>query len=131
MKKMIGAYVVLLGISTSCDDVFEKDIEGYKVEVVTPQNNAVTFSGEVSFLWKPLRGVRGYHLTIVSPSFMNASKFIADTVMWGDSVSEKLKYTHLMEPGRYQWNIRGVNDAYTSSDNILDLSVLDNKDISE
>ena len=128
MKKKICVYVVLLGILSSCDDVFEKDIEDSRVEVVTPQNNATTFSGEVSFLWKPLRGARGYHLTIVSPSFMNASKFIADTVMWEDSISPKLKYTHLMEPGDYQWNIEGLNDAYTSSDNILNLSIIKNED---
>lgn len=131
MKKMICIYVVLLGVLTSCDDVFEKDIEYSKVEVVTPQNNATVSIGEVSFLWNRLRGARGYHLTIVSPSFRNASKLIADTVLWADSVSEKLKYTHLMGSGRYQWNIRGLNDAYTSSNHILDLFVLDDKDLSE
>lgn len=130
MKKML-TYFVLLGIMTSCDDVFERDIENHKVEVVTPQNNATVLGGKVPFLWKRLRGARGYHLTIVSPSFRNASKLIADTVLWSDSVSEKLKYIHLMEQGRYQWSIRGINDAYSSLNNISDLSVQDKDDIPE
>ena len=119
-------YIMFLMLFTSCDDIFEKDIKDHIVEVVTPKNNMITRSGKVSFLWNPLQGSRGYRLTIVSPSFHNASQLIADTIMLNDSISEKIKYTQILEEGNYQWNIRGINSAYISSDNILDLVVMDN-----
>lgn len=126
MKEII--IILLLAILTSCDDIFEKDIEEYKVEVVLPKNYSTVKEGEVSFLWKSLNGAMGYHLTIISPSFINASRLIADTVIWNDSLSEKLKYKQVLKPGDYQWNIRGINSSYTSLDNILHLLVIDNED---
>ncbi len=103
----------------------DRDISQAPVEVLSPQ--ASVQEGTVGFLWKALDGVTGYRVTVVAPSFAQAGRVVADTLLAADKLALSLK----METGQYQWNVKGVNPSFVSPDNIRDLTVVTaEKDIS-
>jgi hypothetical protein len=125
MKKLLLLVIIMVFIS--CDDIFEKKLEKYTVEIIAPSNGATLKSGNILFSWNVLNGASKYQLVIVTPSFDNALQVVADvTVAAIDSISEPT-YNHSvnLSEGNYQWYVQAQNFNYSSKKQIYDLTVVD------
>ena len=100
--------VILLGTVGSCNVIFEEDITDKTVEVIIPSNNDTISSNQVHFKWNELYGATFYNLQIVQPSFDDISTFVLDS-----NISE-LEFYYPLNPGEYEFQIRGENAAYKS-----------------
>ena len=107
----------------ACDDIFEKKLENKMVTVVAPIDGATLIEGNVTFLWVPMEGANGYHITIVSPSFKAATMVVADTLLIDDSVTVRRMFWQTFTPGDYQWSITAFNFAYRSAESVFDLHI--------
>lgn len=112
MKNLIAIIIILSMVA--CDDIFENDISNNKIEVVAPTDHAVVAQPKVTFLWRTMDGATAYHLTVVSPSFDNASIVVADTILRADSLRTPAQYNCSLTNGNYQWSIRALNSAYST-----------------
>ncbi|MDR2653678.1 MAG: hypothetical protein LBC68_15475 [Prevotellaceae bacterium] len=126
MKKLLLLFVITV-IFISCDDIFEKKLERYTVEVIAPSNRATLKSGNILFSWNALDGASQYQLVIVTPSFVNALQVVADeTIAVIDSISEPTyNYSVNLSEGDYQWYVQAQNSNYSSKKQIYDLTVTD------
>ncbi len=106
-----------------CDDFLERDIEGQTIEVIAPKSGVHHPEGEVTFLWRTLKGARNYHLTIVSPSFAAATRVVADTILRADSLSAGTRFSQRMTVGHYEWSICAANGAYATDEQLFELTV--------
>jgi hypothetical protein len=108
---IITKYSLIFGlvlIFNSCNAIFENDITEENMNLILPQNGQNFSTNQVVFKWEELDGATGYRIEIVSPSFSNLENFILDSLVSGDS------YTYILNPGDYQFKIRGENSAYAS-----------------
>jgi hypothetical protein len=121
MRKLIILTLALAVVA--CDDFFEKDLSDDKVQVVAPVDGATAPEGEITFAWRAMDGARSYRVTVVSPSFAEASTLAADTLMHNDSLSMKLSLRLQLAAGSYQWSISARNSAYTTPEQVYTLSV--------
>jgi hypothetical protein len=124
MKKLLLFVITVIFIS--CDDIFEKKLERYTVEVIAPYNGATLKSGNVLFSWNALDGASKYQFIIVTPSFDNALQVVTDTtIIVNDSVSvSTYSYTVNLSEGNYQWYVQAQNSNYSSRRQICDLTVI-------
>lgn len=97
----------------------DKDISAVIVSAIAPLNHVTAPAGEVLFLWRPLDGATSYRITIVSPSFAQASRAIADRIL-ADTV---LSFSQELEPGAYQWSLQASNPSYSTRELIYTLNV--------
>lgn len=99
-------------ILTSCNSVFEKNIEDEEVAMIIPLNNSTSNTNNVHFKWNEVEGASFYNLQIVSPSFNAISQFVLDSNITNE------EYYFVLSPGTYQFQIRAENSghktAYTS-----------------
>ncbi|MCC8035831.1 MAG: hypothetical protein LIO77_07885 [Rikenellaceae bacterium] len=123
MKKISSILLVGIFIAVSCGEIFEKNIENKTVEVISPAHGVAVAEGETTFLWREVVSATHYHITIVSPDFATSSRVVVDTIM-PDTVLKRFAFTHRLDPGNYQWNIRAWNFAYRTRENILALEVI-------
>jgi hypothetical protein len=125
MKKLLLLLIAVLLIS--CDDVFEKKIERYAVDVISPHNNATLASGNISFSWNALEGALMYNLVITEPSFENALRIAVDTaIVITDSAFVSIYNCPVnLYKGNYQWYVQAQNYNYSSKKQIYDLTVTD------
>lgn len=122
MKK-IFLMLPLLFLFIACKDIFEEDISEARVCIVSPQNGVFASPGEIAFAWRAVENATGYHLTIVSPTFEESSRLVADSTLRPDSVFSGLHYEVFMEAGQYQWSIRAFNSGYSTREEIYTLFV--------
>ncbi|MES2629007.1 MAG: hypothetical protein V4616_08560 [Bacteroidota bacterium] len=119
-----GISVLLMLLLGGCQDVFEKDISGLTVKMVSPGDSTHSGTAQVSFYWEAIDENSSYRLQIVTPNFGSPSRFILDTLVSG------IRFEYSLGQGTYQWRIRGENGssytAYTTRtftvDSITDLS---------
>jgi len=107
----ITKYSLMLGLIlafNSCNAIFENDITKDKVNLILPQNGQVFSTNQVNFKWQELEGAINYRIEIVSPSFSNLENFILDSLVSGDT------YSFILNPGEYQFQLRGENSGYQS-----------------
>jgi len=107
----ITKYSLILGLIlafNSCNAIFENDITKKKMNLILPQNGQAYSTNQVNFKWQELEGATNYRLEIVSPSFSNIENFILDSLVSGNS------YSYILNPGEYQFQIRGENSGYQS-----------------
>ncbi len=88
----------------SCEDIIEEDITDDYVQVSYPQNGQTISSNVVNFQWQELDGADDYRVQI----------FESGMGMTLDSLVSGSNFTYPMNPGSYQWRIRGENSAYVS-----------------
>ena len=122
--RRILLFLLIVSLATACDDVFEKKLDGKAVAVVAPVDGATVTEGTMTFLWVPMEGAGGYHITIVSPSFKAAAIVVADTLLVDDSVSVRRMFRQAFSAGDYQWSISAFNSAYSSAASVFDLHVV-------
>lgn len=116
---LILTFLLLWG----CDDIFEQDIEDASIEVIAPKHNTHAPAGEVTFLWRPLKGARSYRLTIVAPGFAAASRSVTDTTLRVDSLHSADRFTLTLDAGAYEWCLQGANGAYRTKETVYTLTV--------
>lgn len=116
MKSFLATLLITLIVG--CDAIFEKDLMGRRVDVISPVDGAKANSGCVTFLWRAVDGAHGYRLIVVSPSFEMASRVAMDTVV--DSLT---RCSIMLDRGSYQWSIEGFNSAYRGESGIRNLEI--------
>lgn len=121
--RTICALLFLLPPLSGCDDIFEQDLDGARIEVIAPKHDAHIEAGEVIFLWRPIQGARSYRLTIVSPSFARASRVWADTTLRADSLHAADRFSLTLDEGDYQWSLQAFNGVYRSEESVYSLRV--------
>lgn len=107
--KLYGHFLVLAlfltGILSSCSEFIERSIEDKKVFLNAPADSAESGKYLQSFWWEPVDDALSYRLQIVSPSFNQAQQLILDSVVKDN------KFSFTLEPGEYQWRVRGENGS--------------------
>lgn len=128
-KKLKPKYKILLLTSmmalfaVSCNEVFEQDIAGKSVSIISPADGYSSPSNQVVFWWNKLDGADWYNLQIVKPSFSNVQTLIVDTNVVGESFSWLLSF------GEYEWRIRPENSAYIGDYVVRSFSVESDSDL--
>ncbi|MCH2232938.1 MAG: hypothetical protein MK078_01710 [Crocinitomicaceae bacterium] len=102
--KISLAYILFLGVS--CNAIFEKNIEEDEMEMILPTDNDTISTNNVHFKWHQLDGASFYNLQIVEPDFVNINTFILDS-----NITDE-EFYFIMDPGSYQFRIRGENSAH-------------------
>lgn len=115
--------ILTLMLLWSCDDIFEQDIEQARIEVIAPKHDTHIGAGEVTFLWRPLKGARCYRLSVVSPNFARASRVAADTTLCVDSLHKADRFTLTLAAGDYEWSLRAANGVYQTQETVYRLTV--------
>jgi hypothetical protein len=111
LKKILSLIIITISIIlVACEkDVFVKDISGKTVNVLAPADGAHTPNNSMIFWWEEMDGAERYNIQIVSPSFAAVQQLHVDTNVTGN------KFTVILQPGTYQWRIKGVNNGGSSS----------------
>lgn len=106
-------------------DILEEDISDRPIEIVGPACGAELSPGEVTFRWEAVEGASGYALRVVTPSFAEAGRIVADTLLAADTLGLARSYgCHLrLEAGRYEWMVAAFNAGYETSSPALQLTV--------
>lgn len=103
MKKLIKCFALLLPILIfSCDDIIEEDISNDTIQAIAPSEGSTIEGNTVQFSWEFLDGADDYRLQI----FNSNQIFILDSLVGSNTFVETLN------PGSYQWRVRGENFAY-------------------
>ncbi len=106
MKKINSITLILLAllVSFSCDDIVEEDISDDIIQIVTPTEGAVIEGNTVPFSWQYIDGADDYRIQI----------YTTNQVYEVDSLVQTNNFTYNLNPGNYQWRVRGENFAYES-----------------
>lgn len=104
MKKFNSTIlIILVCITLSCDDVFEEDITNDVLTMLSPKNGEEIEGNSIQFQWIGIEGAEAYRIQI------NNKKNQAIVL---DTVVETTVYNYAINPGSYQWRVRGENFAY-------------------
>lgn len=95
-------FALLLILVYSCDDIIEEDITDDNITVQYPLNNQQIESNVVNFQWQELKGADDYRVQVYS----------TNQNMMLDTLVNKTSFTYALNPGTYQWRVRGENFAY-------------------
>jgi hypothetical protein len=104
----------------SCDDILEDDITNDTILIIYPQSNQEIAGNIVNFQWQALDGADKYRVQVY-----NSNQSIAL-----DSLVSTTFLNYSLNPGSYQWRVRGENSAYTSSYSFAsNFSVIETNDL--
>lgn len=117
--------IILPSFLTSCKDVFEEDISEDSIVIVSPPNNLETNQSTITFWWNELDGARKYNLQIVSKTFSYVERLVLDTNVTTD------RFQVYLEPGEYQWRIKGFNNGSETPYTTLSLKIDSTSDLSQ
>lgn len=123
MKTLNKVLLVCLSIiAFSCEDILETDITNDTVQIISPLNNAEINSNVVNFQWNSMKGASDYRVQVYG----------ANQTIVLDSLVSKTNFTSPLDPGTYQWRVRGENSAYTSNYSFpVNFKVIENDDLSD
>lgn len=106
MKKTNSVIMFLLAVMVlSCDDIIEEDISNDNISTITPTEGTVISGNTVQFSWQQLDGADDYRIQIMNTENQNIVL---------DSLTSNTTFNYIMNPGEYQWRIKGVNFAYST-----------------
>ncbi len=94
--------IILLFLSFSCDDVLEEDISNDNVQITYPTEGVTIDGNTVQFSWQNLDGADDYRIQIIK----------SNQTFEMDSLVSINTLTTTLDPGTYQWRVRGENFAY-------------------
>lgn len=121
MKKnnflLIIFILVVVFWTGGCDDIFEKDISNYSVELYSPVEELETTDTNVKFWWSTIEGAASYNLQIVTPSFSQTDRLVLDTIVSGNS------YLAELNVGEYQWQVKALNSVSQTGYSVNSLSI--------
>lgn len=120
------AMLLLLLLGVSCD-ILEEDLSGSTARVIAPTDGAELLPGEVTFRWEAVEGASGYTLRVVMPSFAEAGRIVADTLLRADTLGAARSYGCRMrlDVGDYEWSVEAFNGAYATQPCVMRLSVVE------
>lgn len=122
-KFILSIFILCSALLNSCDEVFDKDIEGDKVQLYSPSNNATITSNNALFKWNALDGAVKYRLQVVSPSFSSVSNVLADTIITGT------QFSLVLRKGSYQWTVTAINNTAQAYSDTLSLTIIQTNDL--
>ena len=88
----------------SCDDVLEEDITDDAITVIAPLDGTALEGNVVQFRWNALDGADEYRIQITGEQ----------QLLVLDSLINKTVFDYQINPGQYQWRVRGENFAYVT-----------------
>lgn len=101
--------LILIGISLwSCSEFFVPNISDQTPVLIIPTDNDTILNNAIHFKWEEMEGAESYRLQVVSPSFDQISTYPLDSLVSGT------EFFFTLDPGVYQYRIRGENSAYQS-----------------
>lgn len=103
-KQLILLIVLTISVLT-CSDVFEEDISDESIQLITPTDNSIILGNTVNFSWQQLNDVDSYRIQL----------FESNLAPVLDSLVEIPSFSYALQPGTYQWRVRGENFAYSSA----------------
>jgi hypothetical protein len=105
MKKANRIFIALLALVIySCDDIIEEDISNDSIQTISPIEGAIIEGNTVQFSWQQLDGADDYRIQIIN----NNQALILD------SLATSSMFNYSLNPGNYQWRVKGENFAYTT-----------------
>ncbi len=106
MKKptKILTILSLLIIFCACDDILEEDIGNDAVVLIAPAEGDTIEGNTVNFSWQTLDGADNYRIQVLTDN----------QVFEVDSLLLTNHFEYILNPGDYQWRVRGENFAYQS-----------------
>lgn len=99
--------IICLILFLSCDDILEENLTDDLVTPIAPTEGSIITNNLVNFSWNPLEGADDYRLQLANVSQNN--------VILLDSLINGTSFQYPLEPGTYQWRIRGENFAYETA----------------
>lgn len=100
----ISALFAIFLLFYSCNDLIVADISEEKVTICSPANDVAVVNSTVTFWWENLEDATSYNIQVVSPSFDAAQQ------LWYDSIVVDNKVTFSLNPGKFQWRVKAIND---------------------
>ncbi|MDR1678830.1 MAG: hypothetical protein LBR81_03540 [Prevotellaceae bacterium] len=97
--------LMLTAISFGCDDLIEKNLEKEQVSIIAPANNTKLSAASVVFWWDKLDDALEYNVQVVSPSFGQVQRLLADTIVTDN------KLTLSLEAGDFEWRVKALNGS--------------------
>lgn len=101
--------MLLLPLLAGCSEFIEPSIGLREIDLLAPANRLETNSYQQTFWWNPMADALYYRLQVVSPRFDSVSKVLLDTLISKD------KFVYTLDPGRYEWRVRGENGSSASA----------------
>jgi hypothetical protein len=98
-----------VSVTLSCEDILVDDISANEVILVAPADSVSTYETNQQLLWDPVIGVTEYQLTLFSPDLATAGSVLLDTVLTANSFKLSLN------PGAYEWCVKGSNGFYSTA----------------
>ncbi|WP_308993691.1 hypothetical protein QLS71_007945 [Mariniflexile litorale] len=89
----------------SCDDILEENITDDIVQTSSPSEGVTIDGNTVQFSWFVLDGADDYRIQIIKGS----------QVVEVDSLITTNTFNYILNPGNYQWQVRGENFAYSTA----------------
>jgi hypothetical protein len=107
----------------SCSEIiFEKNISEKSTTLIAPMDNAKFYTTGVTFTWEALPDATKYQLQIAKPSFASPLQIILDTSITATTFTQQLPI------GQYEWRVRAINAAYSTSYSSRFIDVVNNSD---
>jgi hypothetical protein len=123
MENSIKLFSVLsLLFFMSCDDILEENISDDLVTPITPTSASIVTTNVVNFAWNTIDGADEYRLQVLDNDQNNLIVL--------DSLVSETSFQHPLDPGSYEWRIRGENFAYETAYSFpISFSVLASSDL--
>lgn len=101
-KYLILCIAILI---SACKAIIEPSINDRKITPLAPGDMTKSASYAITFWWEPVEDALSYNLQVVSPSFSNIGRLVADTVIRTN------KFTLNLKPGDYEWKVLAQNGS--------------------
>ncbi|HEY0976987.1 MAG TPA: hypothetical protein VGE21_05910 [Flavobacteriales bacterium] len=88
---------------TACDDLIERDIDGYGVVLLTPLDGQEIRSNVVAFRWEEVPYASEYVFQVASPNFSSPVDIVTDSLVTVPRIDLPLA------PGTYTWRVKARN----------------------
>ena len=107
MRKFNTTFLMILSLTAllSCDDVLEEDITNDNMQIISPTEGTIISGNTASFSWHSLDGADDYRIQILN----NQQQYIVDSLVGNTS------FSYILNPGNYQWRVKGKNFAYETA----------------
>lgn len=101
----IASVLLISFLMSGCDDILEEDITDDMIVTISPQSGQVIESNVAVFQWNELDGADKYRVQVYSST----------QSMVLDSLVSSSNFSYALNPGSYQWRVRGENFAYETA----------------
>lgn len=104
--------IIILGGLISCEDVlFEEDISEDIVFTLAPSENTVLSDSIVNFSWNTIEDATEYQFQIATPNFTTSSQIVINTTVVDTINSNSQQISVVLANGDYEWRVRAFNGS--------------------